>query len=91
MREYAVFQAVTFYEEAAFVNPKIGCLGLFLNRRELHISSPCIPGEGRRVAKAMSGGTTHTCSGAESAERSGGLQRSEGWGMTCLREEAAPP
>jgi len=28
---------------------------------------------------------------AESAERSGGLQRSEGWGMTCLREEAAPP
>ena len=33
----------------------------------------------------------HTWNEAESAERSGGLHRSEGWGMTCLREEAAPP
>ena len=39
----------------------------------------------------MSGGTTHTWSEAESAERSAGLQQSEGWGMTCRREEAAPP
>ena len=39
----------------------------------------------------MSGGTTHTCSEAESAQRSAGLQQSEGWGMTCRSEEAAPP
>ncbi len=52
--------------------------------------TPCLPGEGRRVAKASQGGPPTLAAPAESAERSGGLQRSEGWGMTCLREEAAP-
>jgi hypothetical protein len=64
---------------------------LFFGQRQLSPNSTVSSHDAGQGSKGKLGGTTHTWSRAESAERSGGLQRSEGWGMTCLREEAAPP
>jgi hypothetical protein len=57
----------------------------------VHVMHPCAPGEGRRVASASQGGPPTLGGQRKVRSGSGGLQRSEGWGMTCVREEAAPP
>jgi hypothetical protein len=49
-----------------------------------------LPGEGRRVAKASQGGPPTLAAQRKVRSEAEAWQRSEGWGMTCLREEAAP-
>jgi hypothetical protein len=87
-RIYGAFPKRTVASEGKDSPPATQAKSEYLFVRQIWGAShaPLLSRRGTEGSKGKSGGTAHT-----SAQRSEGLQRSEGWGMTCLREEAVPP